>query len=151
MPAGSEDCDRPRRERRHRRSARGRRKGVHMSSVTAVALPAGAACIDFPEAPSGPEAGPLSRECARCAPYLRERGDAVAVDLRGALAALLAGSDVPWQARDEIIASWRLAAEARLKPDQCEVPFDPDVDADGLLARAARPVLQQLALDLSGA
>jgi DNA-binding CsgD family transcriptional regulator len=122
-----------------------------MSSVTAVALPAGAACIDFTEAPSGPEVGPLSRECARCAPYLRERGDAVAVDLRGALAALLAGSDVPCQVRDEISASWRRSAESGLKPDQFEVPFDPDVDADGLLSRAARPVLQQLALDLSGA
>ena len=38
-----------------------------------------------------------------------------------------------------------------LKPDQVEVPFDPDVESDGLLARAARPVLDQLALDLAGA
>jgi sigma-54 dependent transcriptional regulator, acetoin dehydrogenase operon transcriptional activator AcoR len=31
------------------------------------------------------------------------------------------------------------------------VPFDPDVDGDGMLVRAARPVLEQLSLDLNGA
>ena len=73
------------------------------------------------------------------------------LDLRGALAAFLAGVSVPDQVRAEIGASWRRSAASGLKPDRFEVPFDPDVDSDGPLARAARPVLQQLAVDLSGA
>jgi DNA-binding CsgD family transcriptional regulator len=73
------------------------------------------------------------------------------VDLRGALAAFLAGVSVPDQVRAEIGASWRRSAASGLRPDRFEVPFDPDVDSDGPLVQAARPVLQQLAVDLSGA
>jgi DNA-binding CsgD family transcriptional regulator len=73
------------------------------------------------------------------------------VDLRGALAAFLAGVSVPDQVRPEIGASWRRSAASGLRPDRFEVPFDPDVDSDGPLVQAARPVLQQLAVDLSGA
>ena len=73
------------------------------------------------------------------------------VDLRGALAALLSGCEVPLYVRDEIGASWQRSAAAGLKPDQVEVPFDPDTNGDRLLVEAARPVLDQLALDLMGA
>jgi transcriptional regulator of acetoin/glycerol metabolism len=38
-----------------------------------------------------------------------------------------------------------------LRPDHFEVPFDEEVDSDGLLVRAARPVLDQLAIDLRDA
>jgi DNA-binding CsgD family transcriptional regulator len=45
--------------------------------------------------------------------------------------------------------------ESGLTPEQVSVPFDPDADPDGdpdvLFLRAARPVLNQLAVDLSGA
>jgi DNA-binding CsgD family transcriptional regulator len=83
--------------------------------------------------------------CARCDPDLGE------LDLRDALAALLAGRGVPSQVRDEVAASWQRSAGSGLRPDQFEVPFDPDVDPDGMLVRAAGPVLQQLAADLAGA
>jgi DNA-binding CsgD family transcriptional regulator len=73
------------------------------------------------------------------------------LDLRGALAAFVAGDGLPGQVRAEIGASWRRSAASGLRPDQFEVPFDPDVDSDGLLVQAARPVLQQLAADLSSA
>jgi len=77
--------------------------------------------------------------------------DRSTVDLRGALAALLAGYEVPRHVRDVIGASWQRSAAAGLRPDHVEVPFDPDVDGDELLVQAARPVLDQLALDLAGA
>lgn len=38
-----------------------------------------------------------------------------------------------------------------LRPDHCEAPFDPDIESDGLLVRAARPVVDQLVADLAGA
>src|SRR5438270_2326318 len=57
-------------------------------------------------------------------------------DLRGALAALLAGCGVPSQVRDQIGASWQRSAASGLRPDHLQVPFDPDVDRDGLLVRA---------------
>src|ERR1700737_3467275 len=96
---------------------------MHMTSATDMVLP-----VSSPRLPSGSS-----------------------VDLRGALAAFLAGCGVPGQVRDEIGASLRRSAASGVKPDQFDVPFDPDVDVDGLLARAARPVLHQLAADLSGA
>jgi DNA-binding CsgD family transcriptional regulator len=74
-----------------------------------------------------------------------------AVDLRGALAAVLDGNDVPPRVRDEIGASWQRSVAAGLQPDKVEVPFDPDLGGDGVLVRAARPVLDQLAIDLIGA
>ncbi|MDQ4067904.1 MAG: LuxR C-terminal-related transcriptional regulator, partial [Actinomycetota bacterium] len=72
-------------------------------------------------------------------------------DLRGALARLVAGGDVPDHVRGHIGASWRRSVESGLIPQRVDVPFDPEVEANGLLVRAARPVLDQLAVDLSGA
>ncbi len=83
---------------------------------------------------------------ARVAPS----GDHVTDELRGALAAVAAGADVPGYVRRHIGVSWRRSLESGLTPDHVEVPFDPDVEDDGLLARAARPVLDQLATDLAG-
>jgi DNA-binding CsgD family transcriptional regulator len=93
----------------------------------------------------GAEVGRVSRTCARCDPDLGE------LDLRGALASLLAGYGLPSEVRDEIGASWHRSAASGLEPEHLQVPFDPDVDPDGLFVRAARPVLQQLVADLSGA
>ncbi|MEY2424277.1 MAG: hypothetical protein QOI95_4344 [Acidimicrobiaceae bacterium] len=72
-------------------------------------------------------------------------------DLRGALDAFLAGHDDTLGVRGEIGASWQRSATTGLRPESLDVPFDPDVDADGLLVRAARPVLDQLAVDLCDA
>jgi DNA-binding CsgD family transcriptional regulator len=78
-------------------------------------------------------------------------GSSAGTDVRSALASLLAGFDVADRVRDEIEASWKRSAASGLKPDHVDVPFDPDVDGDGLLVRAARYVLDQLGTDLAGA
>jgi DNA-binding CsgD family transcriptional regulator len=83
--------------------------------------------------------------------FTSEPADRVSVDLRETLAAFLAGRDVGHGPRDEIGASWRRSAASGLRPDHVEVPFDPDVDSEGMLVRAARPVIDQLAVDLTGA
>jgi transcriptional regulator of acetoin/glycerol metabolism/DNA-binding CsgD family transcriptional regulator len=67
------------------------------------------------------------------------RGDAGAV-------AELAEEMTP---RDEINASWERSAQAGLTPGTFEVPFVPEVDADGPLAYAAEPVLAELGRDLA--
>jgi DNA-binding CsgD family transcriptional regulator len=57
---------------------------------------------------------------------------------------------LPSYVREHIGASWQRSLQSGLTPDRLEVPFDPDVNRDGLLAQAARPVLDQLAADLAG-
>jgi DNA-binding CsgD family transcriptional regulator len=71
-------------------------------------------------------------------------------DLRDALNALLKGADLPDYVPGQIGASWRRSIESGLNPSRVDVPFDPDVDSDGLLVKAARPVLDELASDLAG-
>jgi transcriptional regulator of acetoin/glycerol metabolism len=71
-------------------------------------------------------------------------------DLRGALRTLVAGGELPGFVREHIGASWRRSLQSGLSPHRLDVPFDGDVDSDGLLVRAARPVLDQLAADLAG-
>jgi DNA-binding CsgD family transcriptional regulator len=73
------------------------------------------------------------------------------VDLRRGLARVIAGGEPPDAVRAPIGASWRRSVASGLHPGHLEVPFDPDMDGDGSLARAARPVLDQLASDLAGA
>jgi DNA-binding CsgD family transcriptional regulator len=96
----------------------------------------------------GGHAHPRSQPSSAGTPADRDRPR---VELRRALAALLAGCDISRRVRDQIGASWKRSIASGLTPDHVEVPFDPDVDSDGLFARAARPVLDQLALDLAGA
>jgi transcriptional regulator of acetoin/glycerol metabolism len=72
-------------------------------------------------------------------------------DLRGVLDALVGGGHDAVGVRDAIGASWQRSATTGLRPDHFEVPFDPQMDSDGLLVRAARPVLDQLAVDLRDA
>jgi DNA-binding CsgD family transcriptional regulator len=51
-------------------------------------------------------------------------------------------------ARNEIEASWQRSVRAGLTPDHLDVPYVTDLEVGGLLARAAGPVLDQLADDL---
>jgi DNA-binding CsgD family transcriptional regulator len=73
------------------------------------------------------------------------------VNLRRGVARVVAGGDPPDGVRAPIGPSWLRSVASGLRPDHFDVPFDPDVDGDGPLVRAARPVLDQLAGDLAGA
>ena len=100
--------------------------------------------------PARPAGGTGGRSGCLRAAVLTAR-DGSDPDLRAALATLVAGGEVPDHVRGQIGASWQRSVGSGLTPDHLEVPFDPDVDIDGLLVRAARPVLDQLAIDLAGA
>jgi DNA-binding CsgD family transcriptional regulator len=65
------------------------------------------------------------------------------------LAVPLGENDVHGQLRDVIQASWRRSAAAGLTPDQLRVAFGPDIQSDGPLVQAARPILEQLTADLA--
>jgi signal transduction histidine kinase len=52
--------------------------------------------------------------------------------------------------REDILVSWQRCVVAGLRPDRFEVPYQPDVDDDGPLRRAAAPVLDQVAGELEG-
>ena len=69
--------------------------------------------------------------------------------LRAALEALLHDGEPTTPVRDNIWASWRRSATSGLSPERFSVPHADDGDHDGLLARAARPVLDSLIDDLS--
>jgi sigma-54 dependent transcriptional regulator, acetoin dehydrogenase operon transcriptional activator AcoR len=75
--------------------------------------------------------------------------DPSAQRLRDALAVLVASGVAPGKVRDEIGASWRRSASTGLTPERFDVPHASDMDDDGTLVRAARPVLDQLAEDLA--
>src|SRR4051794_25136462 len=76
----------------------------------------------------------------------------VAADrLRDALSELVDDGQVPASVRTEISDSWRRSVQAGLRPERLDVPFDPTVNSDVLLVRAAAPVLEDLLGDLSGA
>lgn len=82
----------------------------------------------------------------------RSGGFGPSLGLRAGLAALLAGDGlVLSHVRGEIGASWQRSAASGLDPTRFDVPFDLNaVDVTGNLATAARPVLEQLAGDVSG-
>jgi transcriptional regulator of acetoin/glycerol metabolism/DNA-binding CsgD family transcriptional regulator len=69
--------------------------------------------------------------------------------LRSALDTMLHGGEPRAQVRDDIWSSWRRSANFGLSPDQFTVPHTGDGDRDGLLVRAARPVLGSLTDDLA--
>ena len=69
--------------------------------------------------------------------------------LRSALDALLHDGEPPTPVRDDIWASWRRSATSGLSPEHFSVPYADDGDHDGLLVRAARPVLDSLVDDLA--
>jgi transcriptional regulator of acetoin/glycerol metabolism len=53
--------------------------------------------------------------------------------------------------REDIVQSWLRSSVSGVRADQLRPPYDPSVDADCRLLRAARPVLQRLADDLGDA
>jgi transcriptional regulator of acetoin/glycerol metabolism len=67
--------------------------------------------------------------------------------LREKLSSFVEAGDKSGAVRGEIGASWERSARAGLRPQQFDVPHHPDIDADGLLVRASRPVLDQLECD----
>jgi transcriptional regulator of acetoin/glycerol metabolism/DNA-binding CsgD family transcriptional regulator len=69
--------------------------------------------------------------------------------LRSALETMLHGGEPGAQVRDDIWSSWRRSASSGLSPEQFTVPHTGDGDRDGLLVRAARPVLSSLTDDLA--
>jgi DNA-binding CsgD family transcriptional regulator len=71
-------------------------------------------------------------------------------DLREALSEFLTGAGIPRPVRAEIVESWRRVALHGLQPDRFDPPYDPDVEQDGRLERAAAPVMNQLGDDLAG-
>jgi sigma-54 dependent transcriptional regulator, acetoin dehydrogenase operon transcriptional activator AcoR len=69
--------------------------------------------------------------------------------LRQALDALLYDSQPPVSVRGSIWASWHRSVTSGLSPDRFAVPHTGDGDHDGLVVRAARPVLEALVDDLA--
>src|SRR5450755_4910791 len=57
---------------------------------------------------------------------------------------------VPHAVRQDILTSWERCLVAGLRPDHFEVPYQPDLDADGPLRWAAAPILDQVADELEG-
>src|SRR2546423_15462306 len=69
--------------------------------------------------------------------------------LRSALETMLHGGEPRAEVRDDIWSSWRRSASSGLSPEKFIVPHTGDADHDGLLERAARPVLRSLTDDLA--
>src|SRR5882757_31873 len=69
--------------------------------------------------------------------------------LRSALDTMLKGGEPRAGVRDDIWSSWRRSASSGLSPERFAVPHTADGDRDGLLVRAARPVLSSLTDDLA--
>lgn len=51
---------------------------------------------------------------------------------------------------DTVLLSWRRSAAAGLVPNAVHAPYDPDVDVDGRLHRAAAPAMAAVNSDLAG-
>ena len=69
--------------------------------------------------------------------------------LRAALDALLHDGEPPTEVPGNIWASWHRSATFGLSPERFSAPYDDDGDHDGVLVRAARPVLDSLIDDLA--
>jgi transcriptional regulator of acetoin/glycerol metabolism/DNA-binding CsgD family transcriptional regulator len=69
--------------------------------------------------------------------------------LRAALEALLQDAEPPTLVPGNIWESWRRSATSGLSPERLSAPYVDDGDHDGVLVRAARPVLDSLVDDLA--
>jgi transcriptional regulator of acetoin/glycerol metabolism len=80
------------------------------------------------------------------------RGTPGAVPSGRAIDEFVPGGEQPAGLRPEIAASWRRSRTSGVSPDTDlgNVPFDCEIDTEGRLLRAARPVLDHLVDCLSG-
>ncbi len=62
---------------------------------------------------------------------------------------LSAGEEAEGAVRETILASWRRSRFWGVEVDRLEPPHQPDVDSDGPLMRAARPVLERLEREIA--
>jgi DNA-binding CsgD family transcriptional regulator len=69
--------------------------------------------------------------------------------LRDSLNALLTGSELVADVREDILASWARAATANLLPEALTVPYNPEIELGGRLQREAMPVMDVLAGQLA--
>jgi sigma-54 dependent transcriptional regulator, acetoin dehydrogenase operon transcriptional activator AcoR len=69
--------------------------------------------------------------------------------MRSALETMMHGGEPRAEVRDDIWSAWRRSANSGLSPERFTVPHTGDGDRDGLLVRAARPVLSSLTDDLA--
>ncbi|MFJ9446005.1 SpoIIE family protein phosphatase [Kitasatospora sp. NPDC101235] len=60
------------------------------------------------------------------------------------------GEPVEGGVRNLILDSWQRCQSLGISPDGSELPYRPDIDLDGRLVRAARPVLDRLASRFAG-
>ncbi|MFG2846777.1 SpoIIE family protein phosphatase [Kitasatospora sp. NPDC048296] len=60
------------------------------------------------------------------------------------------GEPVEGGVRSLILNSWQRCQSMGISPDGAELPYRPDIDLDGRLVRAARPVLDRLASRFAG-
>lgn len=70
-------------------------------------------------------------------------------ELRDDPAALVSADEARQDVRDEIVASWRRSAGSGLHPETFIVPHEANLDTEGPLVRAARPVINELIDDLA--
>ena len=85
---------------------------------------------------------PRREQTHRARPAVVEGGP----DVARARTSFLVHDPVPAGAvRPPILASWTRSKLFRVRPDALELPFEPGVDGDSLLVRAAEPVLRDIA------
>ncbi|WP_079145764.1 SpoIIE family protein phosphatase [Streptomyces lydicus] len=62
----------------------------------------------------------------------------------------LRGGTVEGAVRSPILSSWQRSQELGLSPETCDLPYRPDIDLEGRLVSAARPVLDRLEARFAG-
>lgn len=70
--------------------------------------------------------------------------------LRQELDGFVSSGGKPATVRNDIAASWERSVHAGLRPDRFDVPYVEEIDDDGRLMWAARPVIDRVAEDLDG-
>jgi sigma-54 dependent transcriptional regulator, acetoin dehydrogenase operon transcriptional activator AcoR len=69
--------------------------------------------------------------------------------LRESLDALLGGSSLAVEVRQDILASWERVAKASVRPEALTIPYNPDIELGSRLHREAAPVMDLVASQLA--
>jgi len=69
--------------------------------------------------------------------------------LRESLDALLGGSSLAVDVRQDILASWERVAKASVRPEALTIPYNPDIELGSRLQREAAPVMDLVATQLA--